>query len=126
MTNQVQGETLFAGVDSSSGEWIYTHWIPVLGDRATFGIEILMISSSLTVTWNVETRSLDDPTVSNYYSSNQTTSAVGVQAVVPTSGNISSPAKELVRYRIATGATPSVSEWALLRALEPSWQFDRV
>jgi len=129
MTNQIQGEILFKGIDSAAGppaEWVYTPWMPVHGDLATFGIEILQITSAITITWNVETRTVEDPaTLNDLYDANQTggsPSAVGVYiAALP-----DHDAEELVRYKIATGATADVTEWAVVRALQPSWQTDRV
>ena len=123
MTNQIQGEILFKGIDPAS-QWVFTPWMPVHGDIATFGIEILLITGGITITWNVETRTLEDPdpaTFVDLYTTNQTATGAGpdIPSALP-----NKPAKELVRYKIATGATADATEWAILRALQPSWQTD--
>jgi len=56
------------------------------------------------------------------YSSNQQTSSPGVD--LPSSPPCDNRALELVRYRFATGSGADVTEWAVVRALEPSWQLD--
>lgn len=121
MGNQIQGEILFQGIDSASSQYVYTAWMPVLGDKATFGIEILQITGSTTITWGVETRKRDDASTVTTLVSNQTATATGVHLVTPGG----SSALELVRYRIATGSGADVTKWAVLRPLLPSWQQDR-
>tara|TARA_R110002096_G_scaffold189139_3_gene369342 strand:+ start:78 stop:434 length:357 start_codon:yes stop_codon:yes gene_type:complete len=118
MTNQIQGEILFAGWDGdlSDGNWAYTPWMPVRGDLATYGVQILHTQGSLTLTWNVETREAEDATTATVFASNQT----GEAFVTSTTD-----AKQWVRYRFGTGSTASTSNFVVFRALQPSWLVDR-
>jgi hypothetical protein len=117
MANQLQGEILFKGIDPASA-WVYSPWMPVRGDSAVFGVEVLQING-VTLTWSVETRNAEDPTTSVIVA-DRTLTTVTVDAVQNTSS-----AKQFVRYRFATGATSDVTKWVQLRALIPSWQVDR-
>ncbi|MCC7063406.1 MAG: hypothetical protein IT456_11415 [Planctomycetes bacterium] len=122
MTNQLQGEILFKGWagGADAAAWAYTPWMPVRGDVGTFGVEVTYLGG-VTLTWNVQTRSLEDPsTITTILAADQTTAAVG-----PVSATSTVAAKQLVRYRFSTGATASTTDFALLRALQPSWQGDR-
>lgn len=119
MTNQLQGELLFAGIASTDP--VVTPWMPVRGNIATFGVEITVVNG-VTVTWNVETRSLEDPsTVTALFATAPSRSTVGVS--IATSSSVL--AKQLVRYKVWTGGTSSTSNWVQVRALVPSWQSDR-
>ncbi len=117
MTNQIQGEILFKGIDPASA-WVYSPWLPVRGNKAVFGVEVLQING-VTVTWRVETRTAEDPTTSVIVPDRAMT-AVGVDPVLN-----STNAKQLVRYCFATGATSDATKWAQVRVLGPSWQADR-
>lgn len=125
MTNQIQGEILFQGINSGANpaQYVYTPWMPAQGDKGTFGIEILKITSSTTIKWSVETRTAEDPTTMALFD-DETATATGVHLVEADAATIAAKAKQLVRYRIATGATGDVSKYAILRVLEPSWQLD--
>lgn len=119
MTNQMQGETLFAGWSGTGdSDWAYTPWLPVRGDTATFTVEVL-VSSGVTLDWEVQTRTLDNAAASALVTGTSLGSP-GVASVQNTAA-----AKELVRYRFKTGGTASVSNFVTLRALQPSWQVDR-
>lgn len=117
MTNQIQGEVLFKGIDPASG-FVYSPWLTVRGNTAVFGIEVLQING-VTVTWRVETRTAEDPTTSVIVA-DRTVTAVGVDPVLNTAN-----AKQLVRYCVATGATSDATKWVQVRVLGPSWQADR-
>ena len=122
MTNQIQGEILFKGIDKTQSQWVYSPWMPVHGFTASFAIEILQISATApTITWLAETRALNSNTVTTLFGE-QTATAVGVKFVGPSS--LTSNPLELVRYKIATGGTSDASKWAVLRPLMPSWQQD--
>lgn len=122
MTSQLQGEVLFSGWSGTDETThVYTPWMPVNGDFATFGVELTGGPGGLTVTWGVETRSYADPTVSVVFSG-ETISTVGT---VGTKTSTSTSAKELVRYRFSTTSTASASAYVLMRALQPSWSIDR-
>ena len=124
MTNQIQGETLFKGwAGAGTDDWVYTPWLTVRGDVATFAIEVTAVSG-VTVTWNVETRTRESTTVENVFNSNQTISATGIDPAT-NDGASDVPAKELVRYKYATGSGASTTDFVTLRALQPAWQADR-
>jgi hypothetical protein len=122
MTNQIQGEILFKGIDKASGQWVYSPWMPVHGIMGSFGIEILQMSAPApTITWQVETRTLAANTALPICA--EQTGVLGVNIIGPSS-LVTNPIQELVRYKIATGATSDASKWAVLRVLAPSWQQD--
>lgn len=119
MTNQIQGEILYAGwAGDTAANRVYTPWMPVRGDLASYGIEVMRISG-LTLTWNVETRTLEDPTTSTLLS-DQAATGLGLASAVSTTS-----AKQLVRYRFSTGSTVNITDFVVFRALQPSWQGDR-
>jgi hypothetical protein len=122
MTNQIQGEILFKGINSGNDEWVYTPWMPVRGDIATYAIEITQLGGTITVTWNVETRKEEEPesTAVDIFASNQTRSTTGVGAATATV-----KAKQWIRYKFATGSGGDATVWAMVRALAPSWQVNR-
>jgi hypothetical protein len=120
MTNQLQGEILFAGWSGTGDDdWAYTPWMPVRGDFATFGVQVLAISG-VTLTWEVQTRTQEDPTVSTISTGtlNLTTAVVG------TTVNATA-CKQMVRYRFKTGGTASIANYVIFRVLQPSWQANR-
>jgi hypothetical protein len=122
MTNQLQGETLYAGWSGSGdADWATTAWTPVRGDFATFGVEVRTING-LTLTWEIQTRTLEDPTTTTIAGAGGTLTitAPGVFTARNTSA-----AKQLARYRFKTGGTASTTNFVTLRALQPSWQGDR-
>lgn len=119
MTNQVQGEILFKGIDSGAGQWVYTPWIEVLGDFATLAIEVTAISG-VTLTWNVETRTAEDATTVVDVLSNQSANSVNVHWA-----NSTGKAKQWIRFKFATGGTADLTKWVRVRALMPSWQVNR-
>ena len=120
MTNQMQGEILFAGWEGGAGEggWSHTPWMPVRGDFATFGVDVLVVNG-VTLTWEVQTRTAEDPTVTSIAGS-PTIATVTVGRQLNTIA-----CKQLVRYRFSTGSTASVTNFVVFRALQPSWQGDR-
>jgi hypothetical protein len=121
MTNEVQGEILFQGIDSGASQYVHSPWFHVRGDYATFGIEVLSMTGSTTISWGVDTRTLEDPTVANLLNDQNVTSA-GRYVATPGTANI--PAQQLVRYRLATGGSATTTKYAILRVLEPSFQLD--
>jgi hypothetical protein len=123
MTNQMQGEILFAGWEggplaADEKNWAHTPWMPVRGDYATFGVEVLVVNG-VTLTWEVQTRTAEDPAVTSIAGS-PTISTVTVGRQLNTTA-----CKQLVRYRFSTGSTPSTTNFVVFRALQPSWQIDR-
>lgn len=120
MTNQLQGEILFKGW--AGGElaknWVYTPWMPVRGDIGTFGVEVTYYDGGTSLTWNVETRTLEDPGTSDLL-------ADQVTAFGPASITATTLALELVRYKFSTGSGASATDFVIFRALQPSWQQDR-
>lgn len=119
MTNQVNGEILFQGVDAG----VYTPWMPVRGDRGTFAVEVMQKTSGITLTWRVETRKRDEEPATPLYvtaSASVTGTSTGVFTEVSTAD-----ALELVRYCFTTPGTPNASDFVVFRALNPSWQIDR-
>jgi hypothetical protein len=119
MTNQLQGEILFQGWKGGAGEdgWVHTPWIPVRGDHAVFGVQVTY-NGGATLSWEVQTRTLEDPST--------VTSIVTGQTGTATARNSTPLAQELVRYRFNTGSTASTTVYVVFRALQPSWQVDRV
>jgi hypothetical protein len=120
MTNQIQGEILFAGVTA-----VYTPWMPVRGDIATFGVEIEQISNT-TLKWSVQTRTTEDPNPTNYGEpvATETDSALAVHLKL-SSSTAANLCQELVRYKFETTGTASAANFVVFRALQPSWQVDR-
>lgn len=119
MTNQVNGEILFQGVKNG----VYTPWMPVRGDRATFAIEVMQKTSAITLTWRVETRKREEEPGSPIYvtaSASVTGGSTGVFTEVSTGD-----ALELVRYWFTTPGTANATDYVVFRALNPSWQIDR-
>mgnify|MGYP006908311031 CR=1 FL=1 len=124
MTNQLQGEILFAGwagsADPQATDWAYTPWMPVRGDLGTFAVQVLVISG-LTLGWEVQTRTAEDPA-----SIVTLVTPAGITSVgTAYAANSSTKAKQFVRYRFKTGATASLSDYVIFRALPPSWQVNR-
>jgi hypothetical protein len=119
MTNQIQGEILFSGWGGTADDdYAYTPWMPVAGEVGTFGVEVTYRTGA-TLTWGVQTRTLEDATLTNMITG-QTLSAVGVGTAISTTA-----AKDLVRYRFSTSSTMSVTDYVVVRALAPSWNRDR-
>jgi hypothetical protein len=122
MTNQLQGETLFAGWSgSTAADWAYTPWMPVRGDIGTFGVQVLQ-RNVVDLTWNVETRTSESSTADPLFSSDQTVSSITTGLATNTSD---SPAKEWVRYKFKTGVSANVTDYVGFRALQPSWRVNR-
>jgi len=120
MTNQLQGEILFKGwAGDTAANWAYTPWIPVRGNYATFGVQVVAISG-VTLNWEVETRDLEDPTVGSIATGSSITTAPTTDVV-----QNSTAAKQLVRYRFKTGSGATTADFVIFRALQPSWQVDR-
>lgn len=127
MTNQLQGEILFAGWEGGAAEsgWAHTPWMAVRGDFATFGVQVL-VSTGATLTWEVQTRKADDPAVTTLASAAGSVAAPVLSSAPATSKAINTAAaQQLVRYRFNTGGTPSTSSFVVFRALQPSWQVER-
>lgn len=124
MTNQLQGEVLFGGWSgSTASDWAYTPWMPVRGDVGTFAVQVLQ-RNNVTLTWNVETRTSESSTVVSLFATNLTIAAVDTLDAT-NSGASDEPAKEWVRYKFATGGSASVTDFAMFRALQPSWRANR-
>lgn len=120
MTNQLQGEILFKGLSPGNDEWVYTPWITVRGDIATFAVEVTAINGT-DLTWNVETRTAEDPaTIIRLFGTNQTASSVDIHKATATV-----KAKQQIRYLMATQSGVDAAKWVRCRALAPSWQADR-
>lgn len=124
MTNQLQGEVLFAGWAGSNGleaiDWAYTPWLPARGDIATFGVEVTAVNS-VTLEWEVQTRTAEDPASIAALVAGPSVSTVTTATVT----NSTNKAKQLVRYRFKTGSSAAVSDYVVVRALQPSWQVNR-
>lgn len=124
MTNQMQGEILFGGWSGSGvDDWAYTPWMTVRGSVATFGVQVVQ-RNGVTLTWNVETRTLESATTEALFSADQTIAAV-TTGLYTNAGGSDVKAKELVRYRFHTGGSASQTDFVVLRALPPSWRADR-
>ena len=121
MTNQVQGELLFACNEAYS---FYTPWLPVRGDRATFGVEVIAITANCDLKWSVQTREREDPGSYGDPVAPQLESSPGVSTMLSSSA-ASNLCKELVRYKLTTAGATSTSEFVVFRVLQPSWQVDR-
>ena len=129
MTNQMQGEILFAGWEGGSlpadaNKWAYTPWMAVRGDIATFGVEVLQINGpgGFGLSWEVQTRTAEDPASLVTLVAGAAVTAPGVSTVA----NSANLCKELVRYRFCTGAAAgSTANYIIVRALQPSWQQNR-
>lgn len=96
--------------------------MPVRGDVATFGVEVLQVSGTITLNWEVQTRTAEDP------ASTVLTLVAGTAMSAPgvtTVANSTNLCKQLVRYRFNTGGTASTANCIIFRALQPSWQVDR-
>ena len=120
MTNQIQGEILFAGWVGGTSEdgWAHTPWMPVRGDFGAFGVEIV-VAGGATLTWEVQTRKVEAAATTVVVAASSAT-AVGVYLQKNTTA-----CEQLARYRFNTGATASTTVFVIVRALQPSWQVDR-
>lgn len=119
MTNQLQGEILFAGwTGAGDTDWAYGPWLPVRADYATFGVQVVA-RNDVTLTWEVETRTAEDPTPGS-----PIVAAVAMSSITTTTAVNRSPCKQMFRYRFKTGSA-STTEYVIFRALQPSWQVDR-
>lgn len=123
MTRETYGELLFKGVDGSSGSYVYTPWIECRGDAAVFSINIIRITSSLTLSWNVETKSLeqDDSLATALMGSDQAETSAGTKYSGGGTTIALAECRELYRFRFSTGSGYSVSEFVNFRDLDPSW-----
>lgn len=123
MTNQIQGEMLFTGWagGATAENWAYGPWMPVSGDEATFGVEVVLISSGVTLTWEVQTRTTEAPSPTPTVATNSVSG--GVPAISRAASTVA--LQELYRYRFSTGGTASLSDRVIFRSLMPSWQVDR-
>lgn len=122
MTNQLQGEILFKGWSGTGdNDWANTPWMPVRGGKATFGVEVVAING-VTLTWEVQTRDLESPSVTTIATPAGMTTVTTLYAFNSTSLAV---AKQLVRYRFKTGSGASTTDYVIFRALQPSWQIDR-
>ncbi len=120
MTNQLQGEILYEGWSGSGdNDWATTPWMPARADFATFAVEVTS-DNSLTLYWEVQTRSLADPAAGSSIVGSPSIAGPGVSTAVNTTA-----AKQLVRYRFKTSGTFSTTNYIVFRALQPSWQGDR-
>lgn len=55
MTSQMQGEILFDGWSGTGdGDWVYTPWMPVRGNYAMFGVQMLANEGGITLGWEVQ------------------------------------------------------------------------
>ena len=126
MTNQMQGEVLFKGWSGSTAvDWVYAPWMPVRGEIATFGVQVVLLTTAnITLTWNVETRTLASSSVTALFASNQTITTK-TTGVATNNGGSDNTALELVRYKFSTGSGASVTDFVVFRALPPSWRSNR-
>lgn len=131
MTNQLQGEILFAGWEGQTSNpyapgdeasWAHTPWMPVRGDIATFAVEAVAAGGTISLGWEIQTRTAEDGAIPTTIATGTALTGVGTSSVTNTTGN---RAKQWVRYRFKTGSTPSTSNYIIFRALQPSWQVDR-
>lgn len=119
MTNQLQGEILFAGwTGLSDTDWAYTPWLPVRADFATFGVQVLA-RNGVTLTWEVETRTAENPTPSATI-----ITAVAMSSITTATALNGTRCQQMFRYRFKTGSA-STTDYVIFRALQPSWQVDR-
>jgi|JRYL01.1.fsa_nt_gb hypothetical protein len=60
MTKQLQGEIRLAGWSGATdGDWAYTPWMPVRGDKATAGVEVLALEGGANLTWEAPTQTME-------------------------------------------------------------------
>jgi len=131
MTNQLQGEILFAGwagdsnvpyAPADEATWAHTPWMPVRGDIATFGVEAVSVGGTISLGWEIQTRTAEDGATPTTIATGTALTGVGTSFKTNT---LTSKAKQWVRYRFKTGSTPSTANYIIFRALQPSWQVDR-
>jgi len=123
MTNQLQGELLFKGWDGTASleatDWAYTPWMPVRGDIGTFGVQVLEITG-VTLGWEVQTRTVEDPATLALL-----VAGTNITTVTTGTATNSTKAMQLVRYRFKTGSSATTTDFAIVRALQPSWEVNR-
>ena len=130
MTQQLQGEVLFArtGSITTPSQCVYTPWMKCRGSVAVFGIEIFKITSGLTLTWSVQTKTSEDPDSAASELGPATgisETTAGLKYSDDGSGDMQLPGcKELYRYVFATGTTASTTEWVNFRELAPAWELN--
>ena len=122
MTKQLQGEIRLAGWSGAGdGDWAYAPWMPLRGDKATAGVEVLALEGGANLTWEAQTRTMESGSPVDTTIAATLVSSTGVSTVTSTSV----PAKELVRYRFKVAGSDSVAAYVIFRALQPSWQVNR-
>jgi len=126
MTQETYGETLYKGIGSG---YVYTPWMPCRGDKAVFVLEILKITSGLTLAWNIETKNkeqADADAVALMTPSDQSETSPGTKYSMDGGANPTELENclELYRFRISTGSGFSTSEFVNLRVLQPAWSLD--
>lgn len=125
MTSQMQGEILFDGWSGSGdNDWVYTPWMPVRGNYATFGVQVLANESSITLGWEVQTRTAESPATTTIITG-QTLTTVGIGQATNITLDPVTRCQQLFRYRFKTSATADPTKCVIFRALMPSWQTDR-
>ena len=126
MTQQTYGELLFKGINPTAELYVYTPWMPCQGDAAVFGVQIIKITGSLTVSWNVETKAVTalDSAATRLLDDDQEDATAGVKYSGGGTSEALDGCSELYRYCFATGSGFSTTEWVILRELAPSWQQD--
>ena len=80
----------------------------------------------MTLTWGVQTRTLEDPAVTQIID-DQTMTTVSTKEANNNNESMTTvgPAEQLVRYRYSTGSTASSADYVVFRALQPSWITNR-
>lgn len=130
MTNQLQGEILFAGWEGATATpadeatWAHTPWMPVRGDIATFGVQAVAAGGTISLGWEIQTRTAEDGATPTTIATGTALTGVGTSFITNALSS-TTKAKQWVRYRFKTGSTPSTANYIIFRALQPSWQQDR-
>lgn len=124
MAKQVQGEVFIGGCVGTAGvtraDWAHMPWFSAQAEFGTSSAEVIS-NAGIAVRVEVRTRAAEgNGTVANVLTVGAITT-VGVQTK-----QITSAAKQQVRYRFKTSVSASVSQFVVMRALQPVWNQDRV
>jgi len=121
----MQGEILFDGWSGTGdADWVYTPWMPVRGNYALFGVQVLANEGGITLGWEVQTRTAESPATTTIVSG-QTLATVGIGQATNISADLATRCQQMFRYRFKLTGTASTDRYVVLRALMPSWQTDR-
>ena len=105
------------GVTALRGFSAYSDWFPAFSDNATFGVEVIQVHNTATLTISVYHKTSIDTGDGVLFVTFPGVAGPGVVTFPPVNG-----LKQLVRLQFAvTGPNVDPDEWVNFRMLAPSW-----